>query len=260
MYKEKIYVATFKCDRCGAKAFYLRIHSGEVMCENCFRRSIERITSRTLASTRLLTPSEKILVVSSGGTYALTGLYLTWLAEKRFPEVKLKAVIINEPYVKPRHINPYKIAMSLSKKLGIELIAAQPAFTGGDCWETRVQTAISIASQEDFTAVIICRPVEEDVTIRFYRLLYHGLNSFIKYKYCLKIINILDRVTFVEAMKYGRLLGLPLFVTWCGWYSKIYNYFEKLLKYIYKSPTSKFALKSSLETIEKAFKGAAGNP
>ena len=254
-------MGALKCNRCGAKAFYLRMHSGESLCENCFRRSIERIVSRTLASTRLLTPSEKIVVVSSGGTYALAGLYLTWLTEKRFPEVELKTIIIDEPYVKPRYINPYKIATSLSEKLGLEFIVTHPTSIGHDCWETRIRTAVEIALQEGFTTIIMCRPVEEDVAIKFYRLLRYGLSNFIKHKYNIKIINVFDKITFVEAMKYGRLLGLPLFVTWCGQYTKIYSYFLRLLKYTYiESPTSKFALKSSLETIEKAIKGAAGNP
>ena len=63
------------CFNCGDSPVIFRRHSGQYLCLNCFKNSIEAIIRKTISVYKLLNPNDKILVAFSGGISSTTLLY-----------------------------------------------------------------------------------------------------------------------------------------------------------------------------------------
>ena len=63
------------CFNCGDSPVIFRRHSGQYLCLNCFKNSIEAIIRKTISVYKLLSPNDKILVAFSGGISSTTLLY-----------------------------------------------------------------------------------------------------------------------------------------------------------------------------------------
>ena len=63
------------CFNCGVSPVIFRRHSGQYLCFNCFKNSIEAIIHKTISNYKLLSPNDKILVAFSGGISSTTLLY-----------------------------------------------------------------------------------------------------------------------------------------------------------------------------------------
>ena len=63
------------CFNCGGAPVIFRRHSGQYLCLDCFKNSLEAIIRKTISIYKLLSPNDKILVAFSGGISSTTLLY-----------------------------------------------------------------------------------------------------------------------------------------------------------------------------------------
>ena len=63
------------CFNCGGSPVIFRRHSGQYLCFDCFKNSLEAIIRKTISTYKLLSPNDKILVAFSGGISSTTLLY-----------------------------------------------------------------------------------------------------------------------------------------------------------------------------------------
>jgi len=85
------------CSACDAnEAFFSRQYEGTSFCQTCFKASIEEKVRRTIAKYDMLTPYDHIAVAISGGKDSLTLLRVLKKIERRFPRVRMTAVIVDE--------------------------------------------------------------------------------------------------------------------------------------------------------------------
>jgi uncharacterized protein (TIGR00269 family) len=80
---------------CGREGFYLRPHSGEVLCKKCLIRSVERTTIKTVHRENLFSPKDKIMIALSGGKDSVALTHLLSRIERRHL-TSLVAVTIDE--------------------------------------------------------------------------------------------------------------------------------------------------------------------
>ena len=71
------------CSNCGGSPIIFRRHSGQYLCFDCFKNSIEAIIHRTISTHKLLDLNDKILVAYSGGISSTTLLYNINKIQKR---------------------------------------------------------------------------------------------------------------------------------------------------------------------------------
>jgi uncharacterized protein (TIGR00269 family) len=64
------------CTACGGKPFHTRRYSGEVLCRDCFRKSIVEKTRRTIAKYSMVKRGERVGVAVSGGKDSLSLLHV----------------------------------------------------------------------------------------------------------------------------------------------------------------------------------------
>ena len=109
------------CTKCakGPSIFY-RAYSGEYLCRNCFFRSIEDKTSRTISKFSMLSRGETVAVGVSGGKDSLSLLYvLKKLFERHDNGSRLVAVTIDEG-IKGYRDESLQIVSDFCSQLGVE--------------------------------------------------------------------------------------------------------------------------------------------
>lgn len=83
-----------KCG-CGREGFYLRPHSGEVLCKRCLVRSVERTVLKTVHRESLFSPRDRIMIALSGGKDSVALAHLLSRMERRH-QAALIAVTVDE--------------------------------------------------------------------------------------------------------------------------------------------------------------------
>ncbi len=101
------------------EVFYIRVYSGEQLCEDCFMSSIEDKVKSTIAKHEMLKMNDRIAVAVSGGKDSVSLLHLLAKVEKAFPKASLCAVTVDEG-IKGYRDEAIKIAADNCKKLGIQ--------------------------------------------------------------------------------------------------------------------------------------------
>ncbi|TFF94539.1 MAG: TIGR00269 family protein [Promethearchaeota archaeon] len=86
------------CDLCGKnKSVYVRKHSGQNLCSQCYIKSVETIINKTISKYNMLSPDDKIIVALSGGKDSIALLYnLIKIQKNTFNSKPLVAISINE--------------------------------------------------------------------------------------------------------------------------------------------------------------------
>ncbi|MEM1670352.1 MAG: TIGR00269 family protein [Candidatus Methanomethylicaceae archaeon] len=102
--------------KCGKEGFYLRRHSGEILCKKCFIRSIEKTIHKTIKREKLFEPNDKIMIALSGGKDSLTLLYV--LSKRKYGS-EIFAATIDEGVSGYRE-EGISIAKKMVEKLGIK--------------------------------------------------------------------------------------------------------------------------------------------
>jgi uncharacterized protein (TIGR00269 family) len=109
-----------KCTICKHnRAFYKRENDGIVLCENCFKTSIEKKVRRTISYWHMFSPDDHIAVAVSGGKDSLTMLMILKKLTSKFPRTRITAVTVDEGIAGYRE-EAVKLASDYCKKLEIE--------------------------------------------------------------------------------------------------------------------------------------------
>jgi uncharacterized protein (TIGR00269 family) len=86
-----------KCSVCKRnRAFYLRVHSGEKLCVECFLGSVENKVRVTIGKHRMFDLSDQIAVAVSGGKDSVSLLHILSKIEAEFPQSTLQAITVDE--------------------------------------------------------------------------------------------------------------------------------------------------------------------
>jgi uncharacterized protein (TIGR00269 family) len=104
--------------RCGKKGFYLRRHSGEILCRKCFIKSVERIALKTIKRDKLLTSDDRIMIALSGGKDSVALIHILSSIERSY-STDLFAVTVDEGLRGYRE-EGLEISKRVTKELGIE--------------------------------------------------------------------------------------------------------------------------------------------
>ncbi len=108
------------CSYCNNVSIIRRKYSGENLCPECFKKSIEKNIYKTISKYKMLKPRDKIIVALSGGKDSITLLYnLKKIQEKTYRSEPLIALTINEG-IKNYRKNSVKIAKEFCKNNDIE--------------------------------------------------------------------------------------------------------------------------------------------
>ncbi|MHA1105810.1 MAG: hypothetical protein ACTSPN_08840 [Promethearchaeota archaeon] len=103
-----------KCITCNKSPTIQRRHSGQFLCLDCFKLSIEKIISKTIAKYNMLNPKDSIVVALSGSKNSMILLYnLKKIQEKVYRTKPIIALSIDEG-------NNIKLTRDLCEKLSIE--------------------------------------------------------------------------------------------------------------------------------------------
>lgn len=110
-----------KCVYCEIEALVLhRKYSGEYLCTECFKKSIEKNISKTISKYKMLKSDDKIVVGISGGKDSLSLLYnLIKIQENNYHAKPLIAVTIDEGIEDYRN-KSMKSAIKFCERYGIE--------------------------------------------------------------------------------------------------------------------------------------------
>lgn len=109
------------CTKCKRReAVYLRKYSGEYLCISCFKHSIELKVKNTISKYKLLNYSDQILVALSGGKDSITLLKILWKIEKKFSNVFIAALTIDEGIEDGYRLKGLKLSENICKKLNIQ--------------------------------------------------------------------------------------------------------------------------------------------
>lgn len=103
---------------CGRNAFYLRRHSGELLCRKCFIKSVERTVLRTIKRENLFEEKDKIMVALSGGKDSIALTHILSMIEKKYG-TEIFTVTIDEG-IKGYREEGLAIAERVVKELGLE--------------------------------------------------------------------------------------------------------------------------------------------
>ncbi|MGQ9759725.1 MAG: TIGR00269 family protein [Candidatus Methanomethylicaceae archaeon] len=103
---------------CGRDAFYLRRHSGELLCRKCFMRSVERTVLRTIKRENLFEQKDRIMVALSGGKDSIALTCILSKIEKRY-STNIFAVTIDEG-IRGYREEGLSIAKKVAKELDLE--------------------------------------------------------------------------------------------------------------------------------------------
>jgi uncharacterized protein (TIGR00269 family) len=103
---------------CGKEGFYLRQHSGDVLCEKCFVKSVERTVFKTIKREKLFIPNDRIMVALSGGKDSIVLIHILSKIERSYG-TELIAVTIDEGLSGYRQ-EGLEISAKVAKDLKIE--------------------------------------------------------------------------------------------------------------------------------------------
>lgn len=106
-----------KCG-CGKNGFYLRPHSGEVLCKRCLVSSIERTVLKTVHREKLFDRNDRIMIALSGGKDSIALAHILSGMERSHP-TDLVAVTIDEGLRGYRE-EGLAISSRVCEKLGLE--------------------------------------------------------------------------------------------------------------------------------------------
>lgn len=85
------------CTLCNKKdAIYMRHYSGEKLCKECFKDSIEGKVRATISKYKMFESDDKIAVAVSGGKDSLSLLHILVDIERNFPQASVCAVTVDE--------------------------------------------------------------------------------------------------------------------------------------------------------------------
>jgi uncharacterized protein (TIGR00269 family) len=107
-----------KC-KCGRKAVYLRKYEGTLLCERCFKRSIESKIKRTIRKHSMVRKGDVVALAMSGGKDSSLSAYMIHKVFGKWPEVRIFAFSVDEG-VRPYRTDNVKRAREFCRKLGIE--------------------------------------------------------------------------------------------------------------------------------------------
>lgn len=105
------------CER--NRAFYRRENDGIVLCESCFKTSIEKKVRRTISYWDMFSPDDHVAVAVSGGKDSLTMLMILKKLTSKFPRTKITAVTVDEGIAGYRE-EAVRLASDYCNKLEIE--------------------------------------------------------------------------------------------------------------------------------------------
>lgn len=123
-------IENHKCSFCDKIAVTLRRYSGQLLCKDCFLKSIERIIGNTISKYNMLKPRDQIIVGLSGGKDSITLLYnLIKIQKKIYNSRPLMALTINEGIEGYRE-NTIEIAKNFCRKYDInqEIVSFKKQF------------------------------------------------------------------------------------------------------------------------------------
>ncbi|MCS7139124.1 MAG: TIGR00269 family protein [Candidatus Nezhaarchaeota archaeon] len=106
--------------KCNSRAVYYSIHSGHYFCAKCFMRSIENRVRATINRYKLLDPNDRVLIAISGGKDSQVLTTILTKIERKFPEVELMALTIDEGIPEYRDFG-LKRSRELCAEFGIPL-------------------------------------------------------------------------------------------------------------------------------------------
>lgn len=123
-----------KCSFCDNNALTLRKHSGQLLCKDCFIKSVEKIVASTISKYNMLKPRDQIVVGLSGGKDSTMLLYnLIKIQKKIYNSKSLIALTIDEGIegysekiieISKKFCKKYKInqeILSFKEKFGLTL-------------------------------------------------------------------------------------------------------------------------------------------
>lgn len=110
------YIESKKCIKCNKSPTIQRRHSGQFLCLDCFKLSIENIISKTVAKYNMLKPKDNVIVALSGSKNSIILLYnLKKIQEKVYRSKPIIALSIEDG------IN-IQITRELCEELSIEQV------------------------------------------------------------------------------------------------------------------------------------------
>lgn len=104
--------------RCRKDGFYLRRHSGEILCKRCLSNSIEKIALKTIKRDKLLTSDDRVMIALSGGKDSVALAHILSRIERSYG-TDLFALTIDEGLRGYRE-EGLEISRRVTKELGIE--------------------------------------------------------------------------------------------------------------------------------------------
>jgi uncharacterized protein (TIGR00269 family) len=100
-------------------AIYMRRYSGERLCKECFKDSIENKVRTTISKYKMFEPNDKIVLAVSGGKDSLSLLHILADIEKSFPQTSICAITIDEG-IKGYRDEALEFAEKTCQELGIK--------------------------------------------------------------------------------------------------------------------------------------------
>ncbi|MEM0217874.1 MAG: TIGR00269 family protein [Candidatus Nezhaarchaeales archaeon] len=109
-----------RCTRCGTKAVYHSLYSGHNFCVKCFLKNVDHRVKTAINKHKLFDTKDRILIAISGGKDSQVLATILSKIEKKFPNVTLMALLIDEGVPGYRDFG-LKRSKELCKELGIPL-------------------------------------------------------------------------------------------------------------------------------------------
>jgi tRNA(Ile)-lysidine synthase TilS/MesJ len=110
------YLKSKKCIKCNKYPTIQRRHSGQFLCLDCFKLSVEKIISKTVSKYNMLNPNDNIIVALSESKNSIILLYiLKKIQEKVYRPKPIIALSIDDN-------NNIKLTRELCEKLSIEQV------------------------------------------------------------------------------------------------------------------------------------------
>jgi uncharacterized protein (TIGR00269 family) len=104
--------------KCGNEGFFLRQHSGEILCKRCFLRGIERTALKTIKKEGLFVPGDRVMIALSGGKDSIALTHILSKVKRRYG-TDLFAVTIDEGLGEYRE-EGLAISKKVCSELGVE--------------------------------------------------------------------------------------------------------------------------------------------
>jgi len=137
-----------ECSRCDRQAIYHRAYSGEYLCAQCFKKSIEEKVVKTISKFKMLHYGEKVLLMVSGGKDSLSMLRIISKVARSHASEVLVATI-------DEGIEGYRDdAIEISAKACAELNVPHQVFSFKDLFGYSMDQIESL--KEDISSCSVC--------------------------------------------------------------------------------------------------------